>query len=420
MRFVRVNTANTHLLERFLQRAGPSLLTFRYFATRPFSIVHNHVCTWVIEENQDVEAYGHLDNEGGTIWLGVAVTHHARGKGLGRRMMKRLIDSAKALGIPVVRLSVDIENETASRLYERFGFRQTAQSPKSRFYEWRNEPVNRAVVSAVAFPGQSAEERIENCRYNELMLEFSGDMPYHPDMERLFLHAPIERFIHHHFPGSRAPLAFNLASSDESIRRQSILHCVNAIRLTDAVGAPFFSTHAGFCSGPALGNLGQQLIRAHTFDREWHWNLLLESVHQVVSLTADLPTGFLLENSLVGRTAFADTGTNPMLFVQANEMLRFLQDIADPRVGILLDTAHLKVSVDTLRLDLSDEAKQVLPFIRCVHHSDNNGLQDSGDAFGEDYWFLPFMRSATTAVHVLEVRTRSVQMLKRMERLLFS
>lgn len=140
MQFVAVDTTNVHLLERFVQRAGSSLVTFRYFATRPLSVVQNHVCTWVIEDGGEIEAYGHLDREGETVWLGIAVTYHARGKGFGRAMMDRLMASARALGIAAVRLSVDNGNEVAIRLYERFGFRLMARGEVSSLYEWRGAP----------------------------------------------------------------------------------------------------------------------------------------------------------------------------------------------------------------------------------------------------------------------------------------
>jgi ribosomal protein S18 acetylase RimI-like enzyme len=141
MRFVPVDTTNTYLLEQFIQRAGKSLETFRYYSKRPFSIVRNHLCTWVIEEGGQVEAYGHLDREGNTVWLGIAVTFTARGKGFGRKMMQRLMESGKDLGIPVIRLLVDNENRVAIRLYERFGFRVIDKGATGSHYEWKQTRV---------------------------------------------------------------------------------------------------------------------------------------------------------------------------------------------------------------------------------------------------------------------------------------
>lgn len=140
MHFIRVDAANTFLVERFVQRAGRSLTTFRYFAKRPFSVVGCHLCTWVIEERGQIEAYGHLEREGETVWLGLAVSEQAQGKGLGREMMQRLMDSAHALGLQVIRLSVDNSNQPAIKLYEKFGFRLLDRRETFGIYEWTGGP----------------------------------------------------------------------------------------------------------------------------------------------------------------------------------------------------------------------------------------------------------------------------------------
>jgi GNAT superfamily N-acetyltransferase/sugar phosphate isomerase/epimerase len=419
MQFKRINNGNTHLLERFVKRAGKSLETFRYFSSRPFSIVKDHVCTWVIEEDGQVEAYGHLDKEGETIWLGIAVTEHAKGKGFGKKMMQRLVESALALGLPKVKLSVDHVNEAAIKLYQQFGFKLVEKRETFGFYEWNAPLLKQAVISSLAFMGKPAEEVIAIAKENDLILEFSSGMPHRPDMEQLFLDAPVKRFAHNYFPAPEIPFVLNLGSGDEEIRRNSILFCVNGIRLSYAVGAPFFSAHAGFCVDPKPAELGQQLAKVKSFDREKHWHLFIESVREVLELTADLPTGFLLENNVLAKMNVYEDGSNPLLNVEVEEMKKMTEEIPDPRVGVLLDTAHLKVSANTLNFDLNTAAETILPLVRCVHHSDNDGLLDNNKPFDKTYWFLPLMKQAANAVHVLEVRKQNIDELVEMERLLF-
>lgn len=420
MNFTRITVSNTHLLENFVGRAGKSLETFRYFAKRPYAVVENHLCTWAIVEDGQTEAYGHLDKEGETVWLGIAVTDHARGKGYGRKMMQRLMDSARALGLQSVRLSVDHVNEAAIKLYERFGFRLTEKRETFGFYEWKPEPMNKAVMSSLAFMGQSAEAIIETCQANDFILEFSSGMPYRADMESIFLDAPVKRFAHNYFPAPEVPFVLNLGSGDDEIRRISILHCISGIRLSHAVGAPFFSAHAGFCVDPKPTELGRQLSRVDSFDRSKHWELFLQSVREVLELTSDLPTGFLIENNVLAKMNVYADGSNPLLCAEADEMLLLLSEISDPRLGILLDTAHLKVSSITLGFNLKEAAEKVLPVSRCIHHSDNDGLQDNNKPFGADYWFLPMKKQSVHAVQVLEVRKQNPEELKAMEALLFS
>lgn len=420
MKFIRVTLPDLSPLEKFVQSAGNSLETFRYFAKRPFSVISNHHCTWMLEAENAPVAYGHLDREDGVTWLGIAVTEQARGKGYGRKMMQRLMDSAAALGLRQVRLSVDNSNEPAIALYRDFGFELKEKRETFSFYEWNSQPECSAVMSSLAFMGESAEEMIDRCVSEKFALEFSSGMPFRADMENVFLEAPLRRFAHNYFPAPQEPFVLNLASGNETIRRKSIDHCVNGIRLSYAAGAPFFSAHAGFCIDPQPSELGQQLSRVRSFDRPKHWEIFLASVKEVLSATADLPTGFLLENNVLAKMNVYEDGANPLLCVEAEEMLRFVETIADPRAGILLDTAHLKVSANTLGFDLVKAAQQVLPVTRCVHHSDNEGLYDNNQPFGEDYWFRPLMKEAAFVVHVLEVRKQSAEALKQMEKLLFS
>ena len=142
MNIIRIDKKNIYLLESFLQTAGDSLKTFRYFASRPMSVLNNHLCTWVIEEAGNVEAYGHLDCEDKIVWLGIAVTQESQGRALGRKMMRKLMDSAESLGVQVVRLSVDNTNEVAIRLYKSFGFQLIEEHESFGVYEWRgkNDP----------------------------------------------------------------------------------------------------------------------------------------------------------------------------------------------------------------------------------------------------------------------------------------
>jgi ribosomal protein S18 acetylase RimI-like enzyme len=142
MQFVRVDGSNLQKVQRFLCKAGSSLETFRYFSARPLSVVNHHLCTWLIEDDDQVEGYGHLDQDGGDVWLGVAITESSRGKGLGRAMMQRLVESADELGLRAVRLSVDNSNTVAIRLYESFDFKLVVREERMSFYERKGKALS--------------------------------------------------------------------------------------------------------------------------------------------------------------------------------------------------------------------------------------------------------------------------------------
>lgn len=420
MKFIRADQHHTEPVAAFISRAGTSLETFRYFDKRPLGTLAQHLCTWLIAETDGPVAYGHLDQEDGVVWLGIAVIASAKGKSYGKRMMERLVASGRALGVKHIRLSVDNVNTSAIQLYAQFGFQLTERRETFSFFQLDLTQLREAVISSLAFPGESAEAMIAKAEAHNLLLEFSSGLPFRPDMEAVFLQAPVRRFAHNYFPAPEVPFVLNLASSDATIRQTSVAHCIRGIQLSAAVEAPFFSAHAGFCIDPRPEELGQQLRQVQGFDREKHWALFLESVREVLAATADLPTGFLIENNVLADMNLYSDGSNPLLCVDAAEHQRLLHEISDPRLGLLLDTAHLKVSARTLGFDAVVAAQELLPRVRCVHHSDNDGLRDTNQHFTAAYWFLPLLPIAAHAVHVLEVRKATVAELQVMNRLLFS
>jgi ribosomal-protein-alanine acetyltransferase len=59
----------------------------------------------------------------------IAVASHARGRGIGRRMMRRAEYEARQRGCRRMRLEVRMENTAAIRLYESLGFSDTEVIP---------------------------------------------------------------------------------------------------------------------------------------------------------------------------------------------------------------------------------------------------------------------------------------------------
>jgi sugar phosphate isomerase/epimerase len=99
---------------------------------------------------------------------------------------------------------------------------------------------------------------------------------------------------------------------------------------------------------------------------------------------------------------------NPFLCCESEEIAWLCDSVAHDLFGILLDTAHLKVSCVTLQKDKEAELEKIFPYIKAIHHSDNDGNADENLPLSDAYWFLPYMTLTRNMPHVLEVKDLSV------------
>ena len=117
-----VGINETQLIKSFLLEAPETIKSFRYFENRPLEVVSNHIITIIALCDNRAVGYGHLDKELDTIWFGIAVADSFKGKGIGKKIMKYLIDYADKIEVSELKLSVDFNNIVAIKMYEKFNF----------------------------------------------------------------------------------------------------------------------------------------------------------------------------------------------------------------------------------------------------------------------------------------------------------
>ena len=140
MKIVRINKNKNRwdLVQSFLSKAGNSLETFRYYFKRGSSVLDAHLHTVILYDDHEIIGYGHLDPcDTGKIWLGICLISGQTGKGLGKLIMKNLVDYADLNQINKIHLSVDIDNIGGKKLYEQFGFKVYNKSEKMYYMERR-------------------------------------------------------------------------------------------------------------------------------------------------------------------------------------------------------------------------------------------------------------------------------------------
>lgn len=94
-----------------------------------------HAC-WVLEGEDGIVGYGVLSTGAGEAHvLNVCVAPARQGQGHGRRLLKRLLDTARWYGAERVFLEVRPSNRAAQCLYDSVGFNEIGRRP--RYYPAR-------------------------------------------------------------------------------------------------------------------------------------------------------------------------------------------------------------------------------------------------------------------------------------------
>lgn len=120
-----LNNNNKKLLEHFLQCKIPK--QFRYFEKRGLDVINNHKLTIVgtiNKNNVDIPiSYAHIDFENNTNWLGICVLDEYQNQGYGKELFTYLINYIKKNNIQNAKLTVDIDNWKALKMYLKNGFK---------------------------------------------------------------------------------------------------------------------------------------------------------------------------------------------------------------------------------------------------------------------------------------------------------
>lgn len=119
---------HNQLLKCFIENLGDAVLTFRYFNKRDIEVVKSHLVSILLVKNNEPVAYGHLEKEANTVWLGICVLPEYKGQRIGSTIMKELISLGQQNNIESIDLTVDISNTNAISLYEKFNFKRVSST----------------------------------------------------------------------------------------------------------------------------------------------------------------------------------------------------------------------------------------------------------------------------------------------------
>ena len=108
---------------------------FRYFNTRNVDVVYDHLVTLIIEKEDEIIGYAHLEFEK-KYWFGIYIMPDFRSKGLGKRLWNFVKKFAIENRIYAVHLTVDNDNISAINMYEKLGFIEVAASDTFKEFKY--------------------------------------------------------------------------------------------------------------------------------------------------------------------------------------------------------------------------------------------------------------------------------------------
>ena len=124
MTIIELTKSNIFLLNNFLENRIPS--TFRYFNNKtPEQIIKNHYKTIIYMDNEIPVGYAHIDYDiiNDKYWFGICVISEYCGKGIGTKLINRILECFKDSNIDILHLTVDKSNLVAYNMYLKNGFK---------------------------------------------------------------------------------------------------------------------------------------------------------------------------------------------------------------------------------------------------------------------------------------------------------
>ena len=214
--------------------------------------------------------------------------------------------------------------------------------------------------------------------------------------------------LHNYFPQPTTSFALNLASQDKVIRTKSVEHVIKCLGISKKIGADYYAVHSGFLFDPKPSELGQVFSPIQLTDRDKAMETFVETLSELAEVAMALGVNILIENNVITAQNLELFSQNPLLGCNSDEILQILS--ATPKVGLLLDLAHLNVSAKTLGNEVTREADKLKEIALGYHLSENDGVTDLNSSIDNDSWFWEHINQNSHFV-TLEVYEKSIERL---------
>lgn len=232
-------------------------------------------------------------------------------------------------------------------------------------------------------------------KYNIYNIELGSIHRYKADLHYKLLETNCKYITHNFFPPTSDRFILNIASTDESILRRSLMFIKQAIDFAELIGAEIYTIHPGFLIDPAGESRSSKI-----YDFEFPYNssaittsnylrcfeIFLNSLNEISSYIRNKPITVAVETQgSVSKKFF-------MLFSKPKDFSIFFKEIQNINIGINLNLGHLNLAANAWGFDKYKLVEMIKPLIVAVEVSHNDGAEDSHQALKSDGWYMNLLK----------------------------
>lgn len=260
-------------------------------------------------------------------------------------------------------------------------------------------------LSTACFQSRNLGEILEFCLKESMTnIELGSNIAYSGDNVGLalkFKQAGMRFIIHNYFPAPKKGFVLNLASDDKDIEARSISFCKEAVDLSAAIGAPFYSVHAGFAFHARPEDLNMPQAELPRIPYRKAYDIFVKNIRLLAGYGSDKGVKIAVENNVVAEFNLIG-GKNELLLLADGEALAFYKDVGSENLFYLIDLGHLKINSALLNFDSFEYLGKIMPHSLAFHLSDNNSRLDGHLKFTEDAWFKGVVAGNKEKVFIVE------------------